>query len=182
MYIRNPKRLALVEQGQCPKTQMTQTGEDYESATDDEVYFSPEDELDLLRSNQLAMTLGTVLFLQSRGISPSEWARELGEIFARGWDTAEAWTAEDFLDATIVNLSVLGGEVTQAEFAEDDASAIVSYLPDRERVEGMGLDEVNGDLIYEMVAPIARACGLSWSWVRDGEVVRVRVSSLEGEA
>lgn len=147
------------------------------STEDDDLYYTPEDLLDLLRSNQLATVLGTISFLQEQGISVADWSTYLGGVFARGWDVNEVWSAEDFLDATIINLSVLGGEVSEAESAGDVATAVVAYLPDFDRVEGMGLEQINGDVIFDTIAPIAHACGLTWSWNRDGDIVRVRVAA-----
>jgi hypothetical protein len=137
--------------------------------------FDVEDELELLRSNTLAMALGTISFLRAQGIPATEWARSLGEIFARGWDSDEAWSPEDFLDATIVNLTAFGGEAVQAEFSEDEAIAMIADFPDPRRVEGLGLDAVEGDLLYDLIGPIALACGVWYHWERQGEHVRITI-------
>lgn len=139
--------------------------------------FTIEDQLDLLRSNALALALGTVSFLRSRGIAASEWASHLGMIFARGWDTDERWTPEEFLDATIVNLAAFGGETMQAEFGDEDATALIARFPDQERVAALELDQVDGDVLYELIAPIAHACGLEYRWQRQGEHVRLTIQA-----
>lgn len=137
--------------------------------------YAPEDYLDLLRSNTLALALGTISFLRKRGIPASEWTNELGSAFARGWDTDQPWTPEEFLDATLVNLAAFGGEATQAEFAEDSATALIRNFPALERLEGMGLEHVNGDILFDLITPIAEACGVRWTWERAGDGVRVQV-------
>ena len=137
--------------------------------------FSAEEQLELLRSNTIALQIGTMSFLKAKGIEPGEWVNALGGIFALGWDTSEPWSPEEFLDATIVNLTTFGGESVQAEYGDDEATAAIEHFPDVERLEGMGLDDVDGDLLFDMIGPIAVACGLSWSWRREGEQVRVRV-------
>ncbi|MDQ2682016.1 MAG: hypothetical protein M3Y37_00675 [Chloroflexota bacterium] len=142
---------------------------------DEPIEFTAEDQLELLRSNTLAMALATVSFLRKQGIDARDWAAELGSVFARGWDTDEPWSPEEFLDATIVNLTTFGGEARQAEFSDDEATARIHAFPDRARVEGLGLEDVDGDILFELIGPIATACGLRWSWQREEDSVLVRV-------
>ena len=137
--------------------------------------FDIEDELELLRSNTLAMALGTISFLRTQGIPATEWTRSLGEIFARGWDTDEAWSPEDFLDATIVNLTAFGGEAVQAEVSDDEATAMIADFPDPSRIDGLGLDNVEGDVLFDLIAPIALACGVRYHWERQDEHVRITI-------
>ena len=145
------------------------------AAREDLIEFTIEDQLELLRSNALALALGTISFLRLQGIPATEWATELGAIYARGWDTDEPWTPEDFLDATIVNLTAFGGEAVQAEFGDDEAFALIADFPDYGRIESLGLDQVEGDVLFDLIAPIASACGLQYAWQREGEHVRVSV-------
>jgi hypothetical protein len=142
---------------------------------DDFLEFAAEDHLDLLQSNTLALALGTISFLRSQGIPATEWTNELGTIFARGWDTDEPWAPEDFMDATILNLTAFGGEAIQAEFGDDEATALISRFPDVERCAALGLENVDGDILFEVITPIARACGLRYRWQREGENVRIAV-------
>jgi hypothetical protein len=137
--------------------------------------FYAEDELDLLRSNVLALAAGTIAFLREQGVPVTGWTAKLGELFARGWDTDEPWSPEDFLDATIVNLTAFGGEAVQAEFGEDDANAVVARFPDMERIAGLGLEEIDADILYDLIEPIALACGLHYDWQREGDTVRITV-------
>ncbi len=152
-----------------------QTEHDEIDDQDEMLEFTPEDQLELLRANTLAMALATVSFLEKNGLSASDWANELGTVFARGWDTEETWTPEDFLDATIVNLTTFGGEAVQAEFADDFATAVIHHFPDLEILEGMGLEHVDGDIMFDLITPIATACGVSWTWERVEDAVQVRV-------
>jgi hypothetical protein len=148
---------------------------------DEILEFTTDDQLDLLQSNTLALALGTISFLRSQGIPATEWTNELGTIFARGWDTEETWTPEDFLDATIINLRAFGGEAIQAEFGDDEATALIARFPDVERCAALGLENVDGDILFEVITPIARACGLRYRWQRDGENVRVTVTRIGGD-
>lgn len=146
-----------------------------ELENDDNLEFTADDQLDLLQSNTLALALGTISFLRSQGIPATEWTNELGAIFARGWDTDDAWTPEDFMDATILNLTAFGGEAIQAEFGDDEATALIARFPEVERCAALGLEKVDGDILYEVITPIAQACGLRYRWQRDGENVRITV-------
>ena len=145
---------------------------------DDLVEFTVEDQLELLRSNTLALAAGTIAFLRSRAIPATEWTAYLGEVFARGWDTAETWSPEDFLESTIVSLGAFGGEAIQAEFGDDDASAVIARFPDLERLSGLGLDGVDVDLLFDLIGPIATACGIAYEWWRTGDQIRIEVSPL----
>ena len=151
-----------------------------ESASDELLEFTDGEQLELLRSNTLALALGTISFLRSQGIPGSEWTSELGAIFARGWDTDGIWTPEDFLDATIINLTAFGGEAVQAEFGDDEATAVIAHFPDPERVAALELDRIDGDVLFDLITPIARACGIRYQWQRDGDHVHVTVSRLTG--
>lgn len=153
---------------------MTDHQHEHDGEQDLEEY-SAEEQLELLRSNTLALQIGTMSFLASRGIDPKEWVAALGATFVLGWDTSEPWSPEEFLDATIVNLTTFGGESVQAEYGDDEATAAIEHWPDVERLEGMGLDDVDGDLLFGLIGPIAAACGLDWSWRREGRQVHVRV-------
>lgn len=148
--------------------------------SDDEV--SAEDLLDLLQSNTLAMLLATIRFLEERQIRAGEWVDELGATFVKGWDLSEEWTPEDLLQAVLVNLACFGGEAVQAEYADDQASAVIEQFPDPDRVADLGLDDVNGDVLFDLVRPIAAACGLDWSWRREGERVVAEISRSRGHS
>jgi hypothetical protein len=148
--------------------------------SDDEV--SAEDLLDLLQSNTLAMSLATIRFLEERQIPVGEWVDALGAMFVKGWDLSEEWTPEDLLQAVLVNLASFGGEAVQAEYADDQATAVIERFPDSERVADLGLDNVNGDILLDLVRPIAAACGLDWSWRRDGERIVAEISRSRGHS
>lgn len=151
-----------------------------DQSNDDQLDFTAETQLDLLQSNTLALAVGTIAFLRRQGIPASDWTRELGSFFAKGWDTDETWTAEDFMDATILNLTAFGGEAIQAEFGDDEATAVIAQFPDMDRIAGLGLDEFNGDVLFDLITPIADACGVQYRWQRDGEHVRISVSLISG--
>ena len=149
-----------------------------DSQPDDLVEFTVEDQLELLRSNTLALAAGTISFLRTQGIPATEWTAYLGEIFARGWDTDEPWSAEDFLESTIVSLGAFGGEAVQAEYGDDDASAVIAGFPDLERIGGLGLEDIEADILFDLIGPIAAACGIAYAWWRTGDQIRIQVSPL----
>lgn len=142
--------------------------------------FTADTQLDLLQSNVLALALGTIAFLRRQGIPASDWTRELGSFFAKGWDTDETWTAEDFMDATILNLTAFGGDAIQAEFGEGEATALIAQFPNPDRIAGLGLDDVNGDILFDLIGPIATACGMRYRWEREGEQIRITVTQTSG--
>ena len=146
------------------------------AAADSPDGYTAEDYLDLLRSNVLALAAGTIAYLQSRGIAVGDWTRTLGEIFARGWDTAEPWSPDGFLEATVINLAAFGGEAIQSEYSDDESWALISGFPDRDRLAGLGLDKVEPDLLYDLIEPIAAACGVRYAWRREGDQVRITVT------
>ena len=146
--------------------------------SDDEV--SADDLLDLLQSNTLAMFLATIKFLDARQIPVGEWVDELGATFVKGWDLSEEWTPEDLLQAVLVNLAAFGGEAVQAEYADDQATAMIEQFPDLDRVADLGLDNVNGDVVFDLIRPIAAACGLDWTWRREGERIVAEISRSRG--
>lgn len=148
--------------------------------SDEQLDFTAEMQLDLLQSNMLALAVGTIAFLRRQGIPTSDWTGALGEIFAKGWDTEEDWTPEDFMDATILNLTAFGGEAIQAEFGDDEATAVIARFPDVERISGLGLDDIDGTFLFDLITPIARACGLRYGWQRQGSNVRIVVSLPDG--
>ena len=144
--------------------------------TDDELTFTTEDELELLRGSSLAILLATIKFLKARGIDPADWAAALSQTFAKGWDTSEPWTPEEFLDAVLLNIGAFGGEATVAQYEEESARARVVTFPDHSRVEGMHLEKVEGDVLFDLFAAVAKACGLRWETKREGEAVWLTVS------
>ena len=141
-----------------------------------------EDLLDLLQSNTLAMFLATIRFLDTRQIPVGEWVDALGATFVKGWDLSEEWTPEDLLQAVLVNLAAFGGEAVQAEYADDQASAVIEDFPDPDRIADLDLDDVNGDVVFDLIRPIAAACGLDWSWRREGERVVTEISRSRGHS
>jgi hypothetical protein len=148
--------------------------------SDDEV--SAEDLLDLLQSNTLAMSLATIRFLEEHQIPVGEWVAELGATFVRGWDLSEEWTPEDLLQAVLINLASFGGEAVQAEYADDQATAVIEHFPDPDRTVDLGLDDVNGDVLLDLIRPIAAACGLDWSWRREGDRILAEISRSRGHS
>ena len=138
---------------------------------DESLAFTTDDELELLRGSSLAIMLATIRFLQERGIDLAEWTTSLSRAFAGGWDVSEPWSAEEFIDAVLLNLQAFGAESPMAEYDDDSARACITAFPDYDRVEGMGLGEAPGDVLFDLFGDVAKACGLIWTWQRDGEGV-----------
>lgn len=148
--------------------------------SDDEV--TAEDLLECLRSNAMALFLGTIRFLEARTILVGDWIDELGATFVLGWDLSVAWTPETFLQDILYNLAAFGGEAVQSEYGEDNASAVIEGFPNPERVEYLELNDVNGDVIFDLIRPIAAACGLDWSWRREGDRILLETARSRGNS
>ena len=144
---------------------------------DDSLAFTTDDELELLRGSSLAIILATIKFLQARGIDLSEWTTSLSIAFAGGWDVSEPWSAEEFIDAVLLNLQAFGAESPMAEYDDDSAKARITAFPDYERVEGMGLGDAPGDAVFDLFGEVAKAVGLTWSWQRDDDCVWIEARS-----
>lgn len=147
---------------------------------DDEIL--AEDLLECLRGNSIALFLATIRFLEQREIPVGEWIDALGATYVHGWDLGQEWTPEMFLEDILFNLEAFGGEAVEAEYGDDQARAVITQFPDPERLEYLGLEGVDGDGIYDVIRPIAAACGLDWSWRRDGDRVVVETSRSRGES
>ena len=131
---------------------------------DDSLAFTTEDELELLRGSSLAIILATVRFLQQRGLDLSDWTTSLSRVFAAGWDTTEPWGPEEFMGAVLLNLEAFGAEAPVVEYDDTMARARITRFPDVERLEGMGLEDVPGHVLFDLFTEVARACGLVWTW------------------
>jgi hypothetical protein len=147
---------------------------------EDEV--SADDLLECLRGNSIAMFLATIRFLEARDIPTGEWIDALGAMYVHGWELDQEWTPETFLGDILYNLEAFGGEAVEAEYGDDNARAVIERFPDPERVEYLGLADIDGDAIYDVIRPIAAACGFDWSWRRDGDRVAVEVSRSPGNS
>ena len=121
--------------------------------------------------------LATIRFLQERGVDLTDWTRSLSESFARGWDTQEPWAPEEFIDAVLLNLQAFGAESPMSEYTDTVARARITEFPDYERVAGMGLESVPGDVLFDLFGSVADACGLSWTWQREGEGVWIEAQT-----
>jgi hypothetical protein len=138
---------------------------------DEGLAFTTDDELELLRGSSLAIMLATIRFLQERGVDLGEWTTYLSKAFAGGWDVSEPWSAEEFIDAVLLNLQAFGADSPMAEYDDDSARARITAFPNYDRVEGMGLRTVPGDVLFDLFGEVARSCGLTWSWTRDEDGV-----------
>jgi hypothetical protein len=136
---------------------------------DDELAFTTDDELELLRGSSLAIVVATIKFLGERNIPLGDWTTFLGSAFVGGWDTSEPWSPEEFIDAVLLNLGAFGAESTIAEYDDTSARARIENFPDLARLDGMGLENVRADVLFDLFAGVATACGLIWTWTRDGE-------------
>lgn len=140
------------------------------------------DRLDCLRGNAMAMFLATIRFLHEREIPVGEWIDALGATFVHGWDLSEDWTPELLLRDILFNLEAFGAEVVQTEVGDDSASAVIERFPDPAELEFLRLGDVNGDVIFDVIRPIAAACGLDWSWRREGNRVIVETAHSRGHS
>ena len=141
-----------------------------------------EDLLECLRANSIAMFLATIRFLEERQIPVGEWIATLGATYVNGWDLSQEWTPETFLEDILYNLEAFGGEAVETEYSDDTARAVIDRFPDPERVEYLGLEDIDGELIFDVIRPIAAACGFDWSWRRDGDRVVVEVVRSQGDS
>jgi hypothetical protein len=146
---------------------------------DESLAFTTDDELELLRGSSLAIILATIRFSQERGVDLREWTTSLSRAFAGGWDVSEPWSPEEFIDAVLLNLQAFGADSPMAEYEDDSARARITAFPDYDRVEGMGLGDVPGDVLFDLFSEVAAACGLRWSWQRDEEGVWIEARAAE---
>ncbi len=133
--------------------------------------------LEQAQLNAQAMIFATAAYLQQTRHSLDEWARSLGESFARAWDDGgEEWEAGEFLEAMIVNFRALGATVLDSELGPDMAWVTMEGFPSEELAEALGIDVSLADRFNDTVNPIAGARGLTWRWEREGATTRYEVN------
>lgn len=123
--------------------------------------------LEQARGNAQALILGTIGFLEARGIPPDEWAAAIGETFSRGWGDVRPWDAGEFLDAMLTNLRAFGAEVIAADLGIDRAEATTAGFPDPELCALLGIVPEQAAAFNAAAAIIAAPRGLRWSWTMD---------------
>lgn len=120
--------------------------------------------LEQARGNAQALILGTIPFLEKRGIPPEEWAAALGETFSQGWGDPRPWDAAEFLDAMLTNMRALGAEVVSVDLQVERAEAATTGFPDPELCALFGVSPERAAVFHEAAGQIAAARGLRWTW------------------
>jgi hypothetical protein len=127
--------------------------------------------LEQAQANAQALLLGTVAFLEARGIPPAEWAAAIGEAFSRGWGEPRPWDAGEFLDAMLTNLRAFGAQVVSVELGTERAEAATIGFPDPDLCALFGVAREQAAVLHDAAATIAAPRGLHWSWQMDEEGV-----------
>ena len=120
--------------------------------------------LEQAAGNAQALILGTIAFLQARGIAPREWAESLGETFSQAWGTPRPWDAGELLDAMLTNLRSLGAVVDDVQLDVDRAEAVIDGFPDPELCQAFGVEPAAAADFHAAAGVIAAQRGLRWSW------------------
>jgi len=132
--------------------------------------YSDAELLEQAQGNAQALILGTMRFLEERGLASAEWTTFLGDLFAEGWGPVRPWDAGEFLDAALTNLRSLGATVKSFEPGVDRAEATVVGFPEPVLAEAL---EVASDQAREYLAVVGaiatpRGLVLTWESKRDG--------------
>ena len=131
--------------------------------------------LQQVQANSQALILATMAFLRRNGVAVDDWARFLGEQFAKDWPEDGSFGADEFLDAMLTNLQGFGAMVISTEFAPDESTATISGFPSQALREAYGVDAGTAAVFQEAARQIARSQGLTWDWELDGETVTIAV-------
>jgi hypothetical protein len=134
--------------------------------------YSDAELLEQAQGNAQALILGTMRFLDERGLKTAEWAAFLGELFAEGWGPVRPWDAGEFLDAALTNLRSLGATVASVELRVERAEAIMAGFPDPDLAEALGvtLDQASDYLAVVGAIAAPRGLVLTWDAERDGSL------------
>lgn len=126
--------------------------------------YSDAELLEQAQGNAQALILGTMRFLEGRGVATEEWAAFLGDLFSEGWGPVRPWDASEFLDAALTNLRSLGAEVESVELGVDGAEATVTGFPDPDLADVLGVTPARASGYLAVVGTIAAPRGLQLSW------------------
>lgn len=142
--------------------------------------YSDAELLEQAQGNAQALILGTMRFLEERGVATAEWTAYLGELFGEGWGSERPWDAGEFLDAALTNLRSLGATVKSVELGVERAEATVDGFPNPDLAEALRLtvDQASGYLA--VVGAIAAPRGLRLTWTSEPVgVLRLLVERAE---
>ena len=120
--------------------------------------------LEQAQGNAQALILGTMRFLEERGLAAAEWTAFLGELFSEGWGPVRPWDAGEFLDAALTNLRSLGATVKSFEPGVERAAATIAGFPDPDLAEALGVTPAEASGYLAVVGAIATPRGLHVRW------------------
>ncbi len=126
--------------------------------------YSDAELLEQAQGNAQALILGTMRFLQERGVATDEWTAFLGNLFAEGWGPARPWDAGEFLDAALTNLRSLGARVESVDLGIERAEATVVGFPDPDLASALGVTPARASGYLAVIGVIAEPRGLRLSW------------------
>jgi hypothetical protein len=129
--------------------------------------YSDAELLEHAQGNAQALILGTIRYLEERGLATAEWTAFLGDLFAEGWGPVRPWDAGEFLDAALTNLRSLGAAVESAELAVARAEATVTGFPDPKLAEALDVSPDRASVYMAVVGAIAAPRGLQLTWNPD---------------
>lgn len=132
--------------------------------------YSDAELLEQAQGNAQALILGTMRFLEERGLETAEWTAFLGALFAKGWGPARPWDAGEFLDAALTNLRSLGATVESVELGVDRAEATVAGFPYADLADALGVSSTEASGYLAVVGAIAAPRGLRLIWKSEPEV------------
>jgi hypothetical protein len=138
-----------------------------------EASFSNEEILQQAQGVVNAMILVTAAYVKKQGLSASDWVEFAGNQLAPGWEQLRGQGAKEIARVAALNGAAAGGSLRS--LAGDDArgEAVINYRPPQEMLDAFGVTQDEADGFFDAFAPIARYLGMSFSWERQGDEVRL---------
>lgn len=138
-----------------------------------DVEFTTEELLSYARGNATAFALATIAYLKEHGMAVDDYVKFFGGRFAPGWEELRAQPVLAVARAAALNAVSVGGVLRSLSGDEVHAEALIEGWPDEEILSALGLERSEGEAMWDSFEPIMVHLGISYSWRREGEGVRI---------
>ena len=126
--------------------------------------FTTEELLSYAQGNATAFILSTIAYLKEHDLAVDDYVRFFGSRFAPGWEELHDQPVVAIARMAAINAVSVGGTLRSLSGDAEHAEAIVEGWPDEEISGALGLEGIDGEVMWDSFEPIMEHLGIRYSW------------------
>ena len=139
--------------------------------------FTAEELATQSKLNAYSFMVVSYAYVKKNGLSLEDFTKFIGDTFAPGWNGLKDKPVKDVARMLALNFVSIGGSLQTFSGDETKAEFTVGDLPNKEWMFfDLDLSQAEFDILFNVSFPIMKWLDLTYSWAREGDIIKITIS------